>query len=172
MKSKLRMQPKPVKKRRVSAGRAEKERDMKEKRSSGMVKSLSKWNLLSIGIGAVIGWSWVIYAGYWSVTPGTLGGILAFVVAALLCSLVGLVYAELTSAFPKIGVDVSIIPKFTNKTSHGCIVLPAGTKSASASPSTPGISSACGSVINVSGISLPYSVYTSFVTATQVCNAA
>ena len=81
---------------------------MKEKRSSGMVKSLSKWNLLSIGIGAVIGWSWVIYAGYWSVTPGTLGGILAFVVAALLCSLVGLVYAELTSAFPKIGVDVSI----------------------------------------------------------------
>ena len=37
---------------------------MKEKRSSGMVKSLSKWNLLSIGIGAVIGWSWVIYAGY------------------------------------------------------------------------------------------------------------
>ena len=81
---------------------------MKEKRSSGMVKSLSQWYLLSIGIGAVIGWSWVIYAGYWSVTPGTLGGILAFVVAALLCSLVGLVYAELTSAFPKIGVDVSI----------------------------------------------------------------
>ena len=73
-----------------------------------MVKSLSKWHLLSIGIGAVIGWSWVIYAGYWSVTPGTLGGILAFGVAALLCSLVGLVYAELTSAFPKIGVDVSI----------------------------------------------------------------
>lgn len=73
-----------------------------------MVKTLSKWNLLSIGIGAVIGWSWVIYAGYWSVTPGTLGGIFAFVVAALLCSLVGLVYAELTSAFPKIGVDVSI----------------------------------------------------------------
>ena len=81
---------------------------MQENNNSVMVKSLSKWNLLSIGIGAVIGWSWVIYAGYWSVTPGTLGGILAFVVAALLCSLVGLVYAELTSAFPKIGVDVSI----------------------------------------------------------------
>ena len=68
-----------------------------------MVKSLSKWNLLSIGIGAVIGWSWVIYAGYWSVTPGTLGGILAFVVAALLCSLVGLVYAELTRHFRRSG---------------------------------------------------------------------
>ena len=81
---------------------------MEKNSNSTMVKSLSKWNLLSIGIGAVIGWSWVIYAGYWSVTPGTLGGILAFVVAALLCSLVGLVYAELTSAFPKIGVDVSI----------------------------------------------------------------
>ena len=81
---------------------------MEKNSNSTMVKSLSKWNLLSIGIGAVIGWSWVIYAGYWSVTPGTLGGVLAFVVAALLCSLVGLVYAELTSAFPKIGVDVSI----------------------------------------------------------------
>ena len=80
---------------------------MEEKKTT-MVRSLSKWNLLSIGIGAVIGWSWVIYAGYWSVTPGTGGGIFAFIVAALLCSLIGLIYAELTSAFPKIGVDVSI----------------------------------------------------------------
>jgi APA family basic amino acid/polyamine antiporter len=76
--------------------------------SGSMVKSLSTWNLLSIGIGAVIGWSWVIYAGYWSVVPGTLGGILAFVIAALLCSLIGVIYAELTAAFPKIGVDVSV----------------------------------------------------------------
>ena len=73
-----------------------------------MVRTLSKWNLLAIGVGAVIGWSWVIYAGYWSTVPGTLGGVLAFAVAALLCSLVGLVYAELTSAFPKIGIEESV----------------------------------------------------------------
>ena len=73
-----------------------------------MVRTLSKWNLLAIGIGAVIGWSWVIYAGYWSTVPGTLGGILAFAVAGFLCSLVGLVYAELTAAFPKIGIEESV----------------------------------------------------------------
>lgn len=79
-----------------------------EENKTTMVKTLSKWNLLAIGIGAVIGWSWVIYAGYWSTVPGTLGGVLAFVVAGLLCSLVGLVYAELTSAFPKIGIEESV----------------------------------------------------------------
>ena len=81
---------------------------MDNNNSPQMVKTLSKFDLLAIGVGAVIGWSWVIYAGFWSATPGTLGGILAFAVAGILCSLIGLVYAELTSAFPKIGVDVSV----------------------------------------------------------------
>jgi len=76
--------------------------------NANLKKTLSKIDLLSIGIGAVIGWSWVVYGGYWSVVPGTLGGVGTFVIAALLCSLVGLIYAEVTSAFPRIGVDVSI----------------------------------------------------------------
>lgn len=71
-----------------------------------LVRTLSKWDLLAIGIGAVVGWSWVIYAGMWSSAPGTLGGIIAFALGGLLCSLVGLVYAELTAAFPRAGGDV------------------------------------------------------------------
>lgn len=42
-------------------------------------KSLSTMDLLAIGIGAVIGWSWVIYAGVWSTLGGSLGGIIAFI---------------------------------------------------------------------------------------------
>ncbi len=74
--------------------------------SGELVKTLSRWELLAIGLGAVIGWSWVIYAGMWSSKGGTLGGILAFAICGVLCSLIGLVYAELTSAFPRAGGDV------------------------------------------------------------------
>lgn len=77
--------------------------------NTSMKKSMSKWDLLSIGVGAVIGWSWVIYGGYWGTTAGTIGGIITFILAAILCSFVGLVYAELTSAFPRNGVDVSAV---------------------------------------------------------------
>lgn len=69
-------------------------------------KKLSTSSILAIGLGAVIGWSWIIYAGLWSTIGGSLGGIIAFVITGILCSMVGLVYAELTSAYPKSGGDV------------------------------------------------------------------
>lgn len=80
-----------------------------ENQGVGLQKSLSKWSVLSMGLGCVVGWSWIIYAGFWGSTPGTLGGILAFVIAGLLCSFVGIVYAELTSAFPRAGGDVVFV---------------------------------------------------------------
>lgn len=80
-----------------------------EKQEVGLQKSFSKWSVLSMGLGCVVGWSWIIYAGFWGSTPGTLGGILAFVIAGLLCSFIGLVYAELTSAFPRAGGDVVFV---------------------------------------------------------------
>ncbi|NLW45631.1 MAG: amino acid permease [Syntrophomonadaceae bacterium] len=80
-----------------------------ENQGSGLQKSLSKWSVLSMGLGCVIGWSWIIYAGYWGSVPGTFGGVLAFVIAGLLCSFVGLVYAELTAAFPRAGGDVVFV---------------------------------------------------------------
>lgn len=74
-----------------------------------LARTLSRWELLAIGLGAVIGWSWVIYSGIWSSDGGTLGGSIAFVVCGLLCSFVGLVYAELTSAFPRAGGEVVFV---------------------------------------------------------------
>lgn len=70
-------------------------------------KSLSTVDLFSIGIGAVIGWSWVIYAGPWSTFGGSLGGILAFLFGGIICTFVGLAYAELSSAMPRAGGDLA-----------------------------------------------------------------
>lgn len=72
----------------------------------GLKKTLSWQALLSMGLGAVVGWSWIIYAGFWSTGGGSLGGIIGFVITGILCSLVAMVYAELTSAYPRVGGDV------------------------------------------------------------------
>lgn len=72
----------------------------------GLKKTLSWQELLSIGLGAVVGWSWIIYAGLWSSLAGSMGGVIGFVLTGILCSLVGMAYAELTAAYPKVGGDV------------------------------------------------------------------
>ncbi|EGQ27221.1 APC family amino acid transporter [Sporosarcina newyorkensis 2681] len=73
----------------------------------GLKRSLSTVDLLSIGVGAVIGWSWVIYAGPWSTFGGSMGGIIAFILGGIICSFVGLTYAELSSTIPRAGGDIS-----------------------------------------------------------------
>ncbi|MEA2101490.1 MAG: amino acid permease, partial [Thermodesulfobacteriota bacterium] len=82
---------------------------MGDNNQAHLKKVLSKWDLLSIGIGAVVGWSWIIYAGIWSSAPGSMGGVIAFVLGGILCSFLGLVYAELTSAMPKAGGDMIFV---------------------------------------------------------------
>lgn len=72
----------------------------------GFQKKLKARELVAIGLGAVVGWSWIVYGGLWSTKGGSLGGVLAFVITGVLCCLVGLVYAELTSAYPKAGGDI------------------------------------------------------------------
>jgi len=69
-------------------------------------KALSARSLFAIGLGCVVGWSWIVYAGLWTTKGGSLGGIIAFVITGALCSLIGLIYAELTSAYPKVGGDL------------------------------------------------------------------
>jgi basic amino acid/polyamine antiporter, APA family len=78
-------------------------------RNTGLTKSMSKWDLLALGIGCVVGWSWVIYAGMWGSAPGTLGGVVAFAIGGALCTLLALVYSELTAAFPRAGGDVVFV---------------------------------------------------------------
>jgi amino acid transporter len=64
---------------------------------------LSKKDVLALAFGAMIGWGWVVLAGSWVKTAGTLGAMLAFALGGIMVLFVGLTYAELTSAMPKCG---------------------------------------------------------------------
>ncbi|MCH8961811.1 MAG: APC family permease, partial [Bacteroidetes bacterium] len=64
-------------------------------------------DVLAIAFGAMVGWSWVVLAGEMIVRAGALGSVLALVVGAVMVWLVGLTYAELTSALPRAGGEIS-----------------------------------------------------------------
>ncbi|NMP16129.1 APC family permease [Thalassotalea sp. Y01] len=69
----------------------------------GLIRTLSRKEVLVLAVGAMIGWSWVIMTGVWISSAGTLGTLLAFVVGGFAILLISLTYAELVSAMPKVG---------------------------------------------------------------------
>lgn len=64
---------------------------------------LNKKDIFAIAFGAMIGWGWVVMAGDWIETAGTIGAMIAFVIGGIMVIFVGLTYAELTSAMPECG---------------------------------------------------------------------
>lgn len=66
-------------------------------------KVLSEKDIFAIAFGAMIGWGWVILAGYWVRGAGSIGAMLAFGIAAVMIIFEGLIYAELTAAMPLTG---------------------------------------------------------------------
>ena len=66
-------------------------------------KILNIWDVLVVAFGAMIGWGWVVSSGSWIQSGGVLGTIIGFVIGGLLIFFVGLTYAELTPAMPKVG---------------------------------------------------------------------
>lgn len=71
--------------------------------SENFTRVLSKRDVLALAIGAMIGWGWIVLAGTWIQTAGTLGAMIAFIIGGAMIVFVGLAYAELTSAMPKCG---------------------------------------------------------------------
>jgi len=69
-------------------------------------KILGNKDVLALAFGAMIGWGWVVTAGLWITEAGSLGAIIAFLIGGLLVVLVGLTYAELTSALPLAGGEL------------------------------------------------------------------
>lgn len=59
--------------------------------------------LLAMGFGSMIGFGWVVLAGGWVVEAGSLGAIIAFLIGGLAVGFIGLTYAELMCAMPKVG---------------------------------------------------------------------
>lgn len=66
-------------------------------------KVLSRFDVLFLSFGAMIGWGWVVLSGNWVHTAGSVGATIAFIVGGILVSFVGLAYAELSSAMPTNG---------------------------------------------------------------------
>ncbi|SFH06014.1 amino acid/polyamine/organocation transporter, APC superfamily (TC 2.A.3) [Desulfotomaculum arcticum] len=71
--------------------------------NDNFVRVLSRKDVLALAFGAMIGWGWVVMAGSWVSTAGSMGAMLAFVLGGLLVVLVGLTYSELASAMPLTG---------------------------------------------------------------------
>lgn len=71
--------------------------------NSEFKKVLRTRDVLMIAFGAMIGWGWVVSSGQWIQVGGVIGTAIGFVIGGLMIYLVGLTYAELTTAIPKTG---------------------------------------------------------------------
>ena len=64
---------------------------------------MSAMDILVVAFGAMIGWGWVVSSGRWIQNAGVIGTIIGFVIGGIMIYFVGLTYAELTPAMPKVG---------------------------------------------------------------------
>jgi basic amino acid/polyamine antiporter, APA family len=67
------------------------------------LRVLGRREVLALAFGAMIGWSWVVLAGTWITSAGTVGAILAFLSGGCVMLVIGLTYAELAAALPFAG---------------------------------------------------------------------
>ena len=72
-------------------------------RQSSFLRVLGRRDVIALAFGAMIGWSWVVLTGTWITSAGVLGAITAFLVGGGAIAMVGLTYAELSSALPYAG---------------------------------------------------------------------
>ena len=66
-------------------------------------RALGRTDIIAIGFGTMVGWSWVMLSPSWVNEGGLLGALLAFAVGGGLILAVGLTYSEMTSALPLAG---------------------------------------------------------------------
>ncbi len=75
----------------------------KEAAKSELKRSLGPWNLMSLGVGAIIGAGIFVLTGQVASANAGPAIMLSFVVAGIACALAGLCYAELSSTMPVSG---------------------------------------------------------------------
>lgn len=66
-------------------------------------KVLGSLDILVVAFGAMIGWGWVVSSGRWIQSAGTIGTVVGFIIGGIMIYFVGMTYAELTPAMPKVG---------------------------------------------------------------------
>ena len=71
-----------------------------------LVKTLGRGEIWAFAFGAIVGWGWIMLAGSWVASAGTMGAVVAFIIGGIFCSLIGMTYAELTPALPLAGGEL------------------------------------------------------------------
>ena len=66
-------------------------------------KVMSATDILVVAFGAMIGWGWVVSSGRWIQNAGAIGTVIGFIIGGIMIYFVGMTYAELTPAMPKVG---------------------------------------------------------------------
>lgn len=66
-------------------------------------KTLGRGEIWAFAFGSVVGWGWVMLAGGWVSSAGSIGAIIAFVIAGLVCGFIGMAFAELCPMIPQTG---------------------------------------------------------------------
>lgn len=79
-------------------------------------KVLREKDIFAIAFGAMIGWGWVVLVGTWVNKAGSIGAMIAFIMAAVMIIFEGLIYAELTSAMPLTGGEQQFSMRAMGKT--------------------------------------------------------
>jgi len=75
--------------------------------SAKLHRILGRRDVLGLAFGAMVGWGWVVLSGEMIDRAGTLGSVFAFLLGAAMVLLVGLIYAELTSAISREGGELA-----------------------------------------------------------------
>ena len=75
-------------------------------------KTMNAVDLMSLGVGAVIGTGIFILPGTVAATLAGPGVSLSFVVAAIVCALAGMCYAEFASAIPVLVLPIHMVISF------------------------------------------------------------
>jgi len=68
--------------------------------NNSLKRTLSRWNLTSLGIGAIIGAGIFVLTGQASTRYAGPAVVISFIVAAIACGFAGLCYAEFASVIP------------------------------------------------------------------------
>lgn len=74
-----------------------------DSRDSIFNKAMGRLDALFVGFGAMIGFGWIVLAGGWIESAGTVGALLAFIAGGAIMAFVGVVYSELVAAMPLAG---------------------------------------------------------------------
>lgn len=64
---------------------------------------LGRTDVIAIGFGTMVGWSWIMMATTWITQAGILGTLMAFILGGLIILSIGMIYGELTAALPLAG---------------------------------------------------------------------